>query len=83
MGCLMRIELILPRSQHGVQTTTLATPLYGAPGRTRTGTPIRAGDFKSPTATDYVTGAGASGGICTPGFRDLQSRALDYSATDA
>jgi len=23
LGCLMRIELILPRSQHGVQTTTL------------------------------------------------------------
>src|SRR3990170_4326776 len=39
------------------------TAYFGARGRTRTGTALRPGDFKSPVSTSFTTRAGTLAGI--------------------
>ena len=38
-------------------STILPNVVNGAPSRTRTGTPLQAGDFKSRMSTSFITGA--------------------------
>ncbi len=40
LGCYNRIELLLPRSQHGVQATTLIAPYRNTLSRIRTALPV-------------------------------------------
>ena len=45
------------RSLISLQRQNRPKAVFGAPGRTRTGTTLRSGDFKSHASTNFATGA--------------------------